>query len=213
MINFKEKEEWSAIADRLAAELKKALLGYYVTVLTDARMRKTGNPFYGRVKKRTTYYSPILGGDYRRIIDRRTRQCNPDWFRSTASETSQPFNSDSTSQSSWKQTSTYYNDFILQSISNPDQFYLSLGSRPTTRYYTTWLVDGREATPKEIEALLPFLYTHSKEDARQSARGIPPEKQYRPWQVKLENIVEIRQGERVIYRNENLNNQLNNGKQ
>lgn len=202
-------EDWAAIADRLADELKKGLLGYYVTAITEPKMRKTANPYFGRVRKRTTYYSPILGGDYRRIIDRRTRQCNPDWFNRTASEPSQSFDS----SASRKPYNTYYNDFILQSISNHDQFYLSLGSRPTTRYYTTWLVDGREATPEEIEALMPFLYTHSEEDARQTQRGIPPEKQYRPWQVKLENIVEIRQGERVIYRNENLNNQLNNGNQ
>ncbi len=185
--------------DYLGSQLKKGLLGYYVTVETEPRMRKKNNPYFGRVKKRTTYFSPVIGGDYHSIVDRRTRSCNPEWFNRTASEAPQEFEATATAESAWKPSMHWYNDFVLQSNTDPEQFYLSLGNRPTTRYYTTWLLDGLEAGKDVVEEFLPFLYERKGEDARQSARGIPPEMQYRPWIVKFENLVEIRQGKSVIW--------------
>ena len=56
---------------------------------------------------------------------------------------------------------------------------------------TTWLVDGREATPEEIESFKQFIRVSKNSYAKQIAAGIDADKVCKPLTIKATNIVAL----------------------
>ena len=171
------KETMQAICDAL--NKKRGQFGFVIVTETEPTMRKTNNPFIGRVTKRTTITDPMLGASYENMvnnrIERTTEQTNPDYkaIKPTGKH--------------------YFNEWCDQSDKDEKTFYLRIGTTKATKRISQFFVDGREATSNEIDTIKQFLPT-KKPCQKQVDAGLS-EKDVVQWEtVKVCNVKEIWQG-------------------
>ena len=140
-----------------------------LVIKTSPKMNKRGNPYFGRVEKVTKYSSVVLGRDYgatcaKRSIDGEYEEEKP-------------------SGMTWD---VY--PFILKGDNNPNQRYLRYALNDNATSDSTYFVDGRVATPSEVEVIKSFLPKPSP-CQKQIDKGITKEVRVRS--VKVENIVTL----------------------
>lgn len=166
-------------------ELKK---GSYMQVITctEPKMRKTNNPYIGRVEKITLYYGVRTGVDYANCINNAMQRVGIDDTQ---------FIADAPRGMQW---AAY--PFILKSIKDESQLYLRISIDKSSKSVSYWNVDGRLATDAEVAVIKNFLPAVSG-SAKQAQAGLENEDQIQVRSIKFENIVYIKQGERE-YRDE-----------
>jgi hypothetical protein len=164
------------------SKLNKGIFGVEVVTSTEPAMRKTNNPFIGRVRKVSTYRNAILGVDYQNAVNGRLER---------KGETAD-YKSDAPKGKKW------YNAFFYVSDKDENVFYLKIGMRKNTTVESEYYVDGRIATASEVEEIKSFLTSHSSSVKKQENAGLNEEEQYRIVAPKLENVVCVRLGGRTI---------------
>ena len=171
----------------VVAAMQRNTFGVCVITDTEPKMNKRGNPYFGRVRAIKYMTNVAVGRDYENAVHRvaeRTEGADASNFAAAAP-----------SGMEWE---VY--PYILRGIKDPSQKYLRLTRNGNTTSRTTYMVDGREATAAETEAIKAFIPKHG-ESAKQAACGIAAEDQVKPFAIKVENIVTIYQGDKVYKRN------------
>lgn len=145
-----------------------------ITLLVEEEMNKTGNPFYGRVQKLSSFNVGLQGG-YEAMVERMRERCGvaeveqfialPGWFV--------PMNGKSSCA-------------VGTHNINTQQVYLSVYPNNSHTTEVTYFIDGVEATAFQLEQLKPFLKQGSKGSKRQ---GLPEDKQIIIRRPKIENVV------------------------
>ena len=162
--------------------LKKGTFGVEITTATEPKMKKTGNPFIGRVTKISVYYNAILGVSYENAVNGRLEKKGLE--RDYVSEA--------------PRGKKWYNAFFYVSEKDSSVYYLKIGMRKNTTCRSHYLVDGRPITESELAMLNEFLYKPSGTCNKQAEHGLEEDEQYRIVAPKLENVVEIKVGNTVI---------------
>lgn len=168
----------------------KGSFGTIVSTITTPKMNKGGkmgvapNPLYNRVEKHTTYTNVRLGVSYENVIRAKMERNgeNPDNWQSQASSVGK-----------------YYNEFLLQSRKEENQFYIKIGLFPNTKTETTYFVDGIPATDEQL-AIIKAYTPEKTAPTKQTEAGIPEDEVYNVVSPKLENVVSITQGEKTLYK-------------
>lgn len=170
------------IQSNLSAVVKSIVrnsFGVCAITETDPTMRKTNNPYVGRVKKVTYYTNIAVGRVYENGVNNRLEKegLAPDF------ETE-------------KQKGRTWVDFPYFEVSDkdPNQHYLRLTLNKNTTTRVIYMVDGREATNVEVDEIKTFLSNSNKSSAKQSAMGLADEDQVKTFAVKTENVVSLWQG-------------------
>ena len=166
------------------SRMNKGTFGIEVITETIPAMRKTNNPFVGRVKKITHYVNAILGVEYQNVVNNRlTRSGN-----------------EATYQSEAPKGKKHYNAFFYQSIDG-ETFYLKIGMYKNTTCHSILFLDGQPATTAQIAQIEPFLQTKSNNVQKQADAGLTAENQYHIVAPKAENVLKItaKFGKETIY--------------
>lgn len=163
--------------------MRKATFGVQIITETEPSMRKTNNPFVGRVTKVTTYNNAMLGIDYQNAVNNRLER------KGLANDY----------QSEAPKGKKRYNAFFYQSLANEDIFYLKIGIYKNTTCHSILFLDGQPAKPEEIEAIKPFIQSKSSNVQKQQDAGLNENEQYRIVAPKAQNVLQIKLGERIVY--------------
>lgn len=167
----------------------KGTFGTCVETFTTPEMNKGGrggiapNPLYNRVEKHTIYTNVRLGVSYENVIKAKMERAGED-----------PANW----QSQASNVGKFYNEYLLQSRKDENQFYLKIGLFPNTKTESTYFVDGIQATKEQLEIIKAYTPAKSK-PAKQIEAGIPEDEVYIIVSPKLDNVAKIQHGERVLY--------------
>jgi hypothetical protein len=169
--------------ESFCSNLTRNTFGIVVTANTEPKMRKTNNPYMGRVRKVSTYTNVALGRDYQAAVNSRLEQSGE-----KADFVAAP-----------PRGMHHYGQggFLLQSDSDESKYYLRLTMNRNTKIESRYMVDGRAATDAEVAEIKTFLPSVAP-SAKQAASGLSDEDQVRLVSVNIENIEEIRQGNRVL---------------
>ena len=164
------------------SRMNKGIFGVEIVTETEPAMRKTNNPFVNRVKKVTTYTNAILGVDYQNVVNNRLERNGHE----------------ANYQSEAPKGKKHYNAFFYVS-SDGETYYLKIGMYKNTTAKSTYIIDGHEATKDEIEALKPFLQTHTASVTKQAEAGLDEANQYKIVAPKAQNVVSVKLGDKVVY--------------
>lgn len=169
-----------SVAEQITNALhgKRGQFGVTLVTATEPTMRKTANPFIGRVVKLTTTENAHIGVSYESKVNNRLP------------EGAEPY------QVSKASGQTYCNEFLNVSDKNPNQFYLRVGYTHASKAVSEFYVDGRPATADEVQQIKSFCPA-PKPCQKQINAGVTEEVTWRT--IKVENVVEIRQGENLLY--------------
>ena len=162
---------------------KKATFGVEIITETIPAMRKTNNPFVGRVTKVTHYIDGVLGVDYQNTVNRHLAKNGLE----------------ANYQSEAPKGKKHYNAFFYQSLNDENVFYLKIGIYPNTITNSMYFVDGQPATPAQIEQIKTFLQPKSNNVQKQADAGLATENQYHIVAPKASNVVRIWKGKQTIY--------------
>ena len=164
------------------SKMNKGTFGVQIVTETEPAMRKTNNPFVGRVTKRTTYNNAILGVSYQNCVNNRLER--------TGNEANY--------QAEAPKGKKHYNDFFYISLDG-ETFYLKIGMYKNTTASVKYFIDGHEATDTELATLKTFLQTTNQFCAKQQNAGLDASEQYRLVAPKAQNVVSVTLGNRTIY--------------
>jgi hypothetical protein len=158
-------------------------VGTNVFTTTIPQMRKTNNPFVGRVQKLTMYSGVVLGTNYENSV-------NACAERSGSTET---FISEK------PMGKHYINPFLLASDKDESVLYLQIQyteamlQKGIVKIHSIFLLDGKEATEKEVEAIKQFIPTKVA-PKKQLEVGVDLDKVRYYIAPKLSNVVALKQG-------------------
>lgn len=146
--------------------LKKGVFGNKVVTITTPKLLKRGNPLNGQDVRKITFYSNIgLGISYENTINNKKERNGED----------RDFVSEKPSGMSWEAF-----PFILKSDKNPSQKYLRMQFYANTKVKSVFLINGKLATPNELEIIKQFTPKKSENEIKVVS-------------IKLQNIVKIKQ--------------------
>lgn len=164
------------------SKLSKGIFGVEVITNTEPSMRKTKNPYLGRVRKVSVYRNAILGVDYQNAVNGRLeRKGEVADYKAAA-----------------PRGKKHYNAFFYVSDKDENVFYLKIGIRKNTKIESEYMVDGRIATIAERTEIESLLIAHSSSVKKQAEAGLDENEQYHINAPKLENVVSIKLGGRTI---------------
>lgn len=152
----------------------KIVKGEFVNIMfmSEPSMRKTANPFVGDCVKVTNMVCQA-GVSYANSLENRTGE----------------------KQEIEPMRGKHHIDWIIaQSDKDPNQFYICLqrvaDAKTEVRYFHK---DGTAFTEEEVETLKGFFY-EKNDSPKQTAMGLVGKAQAQPFQVKIENVLLIKQG-------------------
>lgn len=142
-----------------------------VTTLTEPKMLKRGNPFFGRVLK-FAVRNCQFGYDYENAVNNRLEKEGKE----------RSFSANSLPWGAWVEP----NKVIFHKGNLYGRFYVAKGAVVKSQY----LLDGRLATDAEVAEILKWI-PEREESARQSEVGLT-ENQVKPWTVQLNHILALK---------------------
>ena len=156
--------------------MQKGTFGTTLIAVTEPKMNKRGNLYFGRVQKATYLVNVALGYGYENTVNNRlAREGKTADFVSQA-----PFGR------TWVKG---MENLLLQSTKNEEQYYLRTTMLPNTTAKVVYLVDNRRATEQEVEEILRFI-----PQSRPSNQGLAECNEVIVRDFKLENNISIKQG-------------------
>lgn len=163
--------------------LTKGTFGIVMLTATIPTMRKTNNPYMGRVLKVSYRTNVALGWDYKSTIEGRAEKLGID----TPYEVEKP-----------KGKTWLVPPFILQSDKDARQLYLRTYTRNNSTTKSIFVLDGNIVTNEvTIEHIKSFMQAHT-ECKKQTEYGLVEDKdKVNPLDYKVEGILYIRQGNKV----------------
>ena len=144
-------------------------------------MRKTDNPYFGRVQKVTRLANVAIGYNYENVVNNRLAQEGKDQLHFTAQKPN---------GKSWVKG---YENLFLVADKDPNQEYLRTTMRKNTKPTSLYLVDGKEATPSQEAEIKTFIQSPYKP----TNQGLDEGDEVIVRDYKVENIISITLGDRV----------------
>ena len=161
--------------------LTKGVFGVVIIAKTEPRMRKTNNPYFGRVQKVTRLANVAIGYNYENVVNNRLEQEGKGQLHFTAQKPN---------GKSW--IKGYENLFLVADKDGTTE-YLRTTMRRNTKPTTMYLVDGKEATPSQEAEIKTFTET----SAKPKNQGLNDGDEVIVRDYKVENIVSIQLGEKM----------------
>ncbi len=167
--------------------INKGTFGVQLLAVTEPKMNKRNNPYFGRVQKATYIANIALGYDYENVVNARLiKQGLEPTFKSVAPKGTR-----------------FISDFMLEKISDPSVTYLRTTMQGSTSEKHCYYLDGVEVTDKALlNEILSWIPTPSK-SAKQSSHGLD-ENQVVVRNFTTSNIVCLKQGNKVYKVNNDL---------
>lgn len=176
---------FKSVAD-FCCNISKGTFGISVIALTEPKMNKRGNPFYGRVHKATYMSNVALGYDYENVVNARLERKGLD----------SDFVAEKPKGKNWD-----IYPFILQSDKDNNVKYLRCTMRPNTSSKTMYILDGQLVTDDNVLAEIKSWITKSSYSVKQAESGLVEDKeQVVVRDFKLDGIIAMSQGEKVYNR-------------
>ena len=164
--------------------LVKGSFGIVIVTKTEPKMRKTNNPYFGRVRKITRYTNAAVGVSYSNTIENRVERATGEKIEYQAEKP--------------KGMTFVVANLILVSDTNPDQHYLRFQRRKNTTVETLYELDGKVVeSEEEVAAIKSFIPQRDTYCCKQAEAGVSEEDMVCPQSVKFENILSIKQGDKV----------------
>ena len=138
-----------------------------IEVATEPKMRKTGNPYMGRVKKHTGYIGVDFGASYTEEVNKRRLE------EGKAAD--------------FQAKKSLYEDVNEFFVRKGEQIYLRMLLKKGNAKRVIWEVDGRPATESEIEEIKGFL----QGGGSAKNQGLESGNEVEMRVVKIENIVAV----------------------
>lgn len=161
--------------------IHKGTFGMVFETSTEPSMRKTNNPFWGRVRKLSHTVNCALGYDYETYVNARLERADlPAEFHA--------------SPLPWGQWVEGYEGIL---ISHKGKLYLRMTILPNTSAKPTYTLDGRVVTDEEMEQIRPFLNGSSYSDKQASCGLVEQSAQVSVRAYAVEHILSISQGAKV----------------
>ena len=176
MANFSSNE----VINFVNNNIKRNTFGVVLTTATVPTMRKTNNPYVGRVTKITKSVNVAFGRDYAEKVNKELaeRGLQADFKAAKASG------------------KVRYDDFFDVS-DDGSKFYLRVMFNANSKSEVSYLVDGRLATAAEVGEIKAFMPS-SAPSAKQMAHGLTSAETIKFVGYLTDNIVSIQQGDRVL---------------
>lgn len=163
--------------------VSRGTFGITVTTVTEPKMKKTNNPYYGRVKKLTILTNVALGYDYENTANNRLER----------NGLTPCFKAQKSNGKTWEEY-----PYILKSDKDASVKYLRCTMRQNTKVENHYILDGifikNEKTISEIKSFIQASGTSKK----QAECGLDDENQVIVRDFKLENIIALKQGEKYF---------------
>lgn len=165
--------------------VSRGTFGITLIAVTEPKMNKRGNPFYGRVKKATYMSNVALGYDYENVVNARLERKGEEGT----------FQAEKPKGKSWD---VY--PFILQSDKDESIKYLRCTMRPNTATKTLFILDGEIVTDADTIIAIKDWLPKSAPSVKQTESGLSDEEQVIVRDYKLDGILCLTQGEKVFNR-------------
>ena len=153
--------------------INKGTFGIQMVSVTEPKMNKRNNPYYGRVQKITYMLNVMLGYNYENVVNnqlaREGKVAN--------------FVADAPKGREWDMF-----PYILKSTSDSEQMYLRTTMGKVTKVKSIYIIDGKIASDNEVIAIKSFM----PKSNGNTNQGTDVEIVVRDF--KLENIVLLKQG-------------------
>lgn len=155
--------------------INKGTFGTTLIVVTEPKMNKRNNPYFGRVHKATCLTNVAIGYSYENTVNNRLAREGAD----------AEFQSQKPNGRSWVEG---MENILLVSDKDAEQMYLRTTMLRNTNSKSVYLIDGRKATEEEVEIIKTFLAKSSKP----SNQGLSESVIVRDY--KLEGVLALTQG-------------------
>lgn len=165
--------------------VSRGTFGITLIAVTEPKMNKRGNPFYGRVKKATYMSNVALGYDYENTINARLERKGEEGN----------YQSEKPKGKSWLEY-----PYILQSDKDENVKYLRCTIRPNTATKTLFILDGEIVTDADTIIAIKDWMPKSAPCAKQTESGLSDDEQVIVRDYKLDGILCLTQGEKVFNR-------------
>ena len=160
--------------------MPKGVFGVVLTTKTEPRMRKTNNPYFGRVQKVSRLANVAIGYNYENVVNNRLEREGKE----------ADFESQKPNGKSWVKG---YENLFLVSDKDSEQFYLRTTMRKNTKPTSFYLVDNRIATAQEEAEIKTFIQSSSKP----TNQGLDDGDEVIVRDFKTENVIAITLGDKA----------------
>ena len=165
------------------ANIGRNQFGVTLVTKTEPKMAKTNNPYFGRVTKVKVSTNVALGRDYAAKVNKDLEANGLEGtFKAQKASGRSPLGTD-----------------LLFEVNdnNPNICYMRVMYNKNSKTSEEIFLDGVKATPEEVKAIKEF-FPKASPSKKQMACGLAEEDCERIVCYKLESIVEIKQGAKVL---------------
>ena len=159
--------------------VSRGTFGVSVIAITEPKMNKKGNPYFGRVHKATYMTNVALGYDYENSVNNRLER------KGLASD----FVAEKPKGKNWD-----IYPFILQSDKDNSVKYLRCTMRPNTATKVVYILDGKVVNDDNLLSAITSWITKGSYSVKQSESGLTEKEQVIVRDFKLEGIIALTQG-------------------
>ena len=166
-------------------EINKGTFGITLVALTEPKMNKRGNKYFGQVKKLTFTTNVALGYDYVGYLKAKARKQGIVDFK---------FEAEKPKGKTW-----FAHPYLLVSDNDETKHYLRCYYRPNTKSISLYYIDNVLATDEQVEYIKGFM-PKSKTSEKQLSSGLSEENEVLVRDYSFESIVALWQGDKVYNR-------------
>ena len=159
-----------------------------VMSLTEPKMNKTNNPFYGRVKKFTAVQMQF-NYDYKKAVNNRL-------IKQGLEPT---FDEQKMSWGHWVKDENLGLDMTNKVIEHKGELFIRTYCLRNSKPHTFYLIDGHLANAEETLLLKMYLKEKEEESKKQSECGLIEEYQVKPRTYKFSSLVAITMDKQRIF--------------
>ena len=163
----------------------RGTFGISMITLTEPKMNKKNNPYFGRVHKASYMTNVALGYDYENVVNARLGRKGLD----------SDFVAEKPKGKSWDNY-----PFILQSDKDSNVKYLRCTMRPNTISKSVYLLDGQIVKDDNIVAEIKSWVPSKGISVKQAESGLEENEQVVVRDFKLEGVIAMSQGEKEYKR-------------
>lgn len=168
----------------------KGTFGIVMLACTEPSMNKTNNPYYGRLRKLSYTSNVALGYDYASALVAKMKKENLSFDEKEVRE----------SVEKPKGKNWFMHPYILQKDSDAEQKYLRCYYNKNSKTSSIYVLDGKFVTDRAVIADIETWVKKSSGSKKQAELGISKENEVTLRDFKFENVILLKQGEKVYNR-------------
>lgn len=165
--------------------VSRGTFGISLITLTEPKMRKTNNPYFGRVHKASYMTNVALGYDYENSVNNRLDKKGLD----------ADFQAEKPKGKSWAEY-----PYILQADKDASVKYLRCTMRANTKAKSIYILDGKVVTDDNTLLEIKSFIQKSSTSKKQTEIGLEDNEQVIVRDYKLDGIIYLGQGNKSFNR-------------